>query len=250
MIKAIIIEDESKSRALLQSLVEKHCEGVEIVGAAENVKSGIALIKEKKPDLLFLDVAMPDGTGFDVLEAVKEQNFEIIFTTAFDEYAMKAIKYSALDYLLKPIDLDELQEAVKKLKERGEMERDKKSVEFLLENVKEKKSTYSKITLPTGNAYEIVNVKDIVRCEADGNYTKFFLTDKRRLLISNSMKHYEELLPENDFIRVHHSHLININHVLRYVKTDGGFVVMSDESEVEISRRKKDAFLQYLENIS
>lgn len=249
MIKAVIIDDEKKSRELLNSMLTKHCPELSVTGMAESVQTGVDLIRKVNPDLIFLDIEMSDGTGFDLLEQVQGLNAGIIFTTAYDRYAVKAIKYSALDYLLKPIDLDELKTAVSKVSDKKNNLSSMENLQFLLQNFRKPDDNYSKITLPTGNAYEIVNIKDIIRCEAEGSYTNFILTNSRKLLVSFSLKHYEDLLPADQFIRVHHHHLININHVVRFLKTDGGYAVMTDGSEIEISRRKKDAFLQRLHKI-
>lgn len=249
MIRTIIIEDEQKSRELLDAMIRNHCPDLEIIGFASDVKEGVELIRMSKPDLVFLDISMPNGTGFEVLEQVSDQNFELIFATASDQYALKAIKFSACDYLLKPIDVDELKAAVEKVKSRKTNKSGVDNLRFLIEQLKRSDETFQKITLPTGNAYEIVNIKDIIRCEADGSYTTFYLSDKRKLVISSGLKHYEELLPEMDFIRVHHHHLINMNHVLRFLKEDGGYAIMSDGSKIEISRRKKESFMERLNKI-
>ncbi|MGE0569089.1 MAG: LytR/AlgR family response regulator transcription factor [Bacteroidia bacterium] len=247
MITTVIIEDEEKSRELLIKLLEKNCPTIEIVGTAANVKEGVALVKNKKPDLVFLDITMPDGSGFDLLEHVQDLKFDLIFATASNEHAIKAFKYSACDYLLKPIDIDELKAAVDRVVEkRNSGDTDMKNLNFLIQQLKKTDDSYQKITLPTGNAYEIVNLKDIIRCEADGSYTTFYLTDKRKLMVSASLKHYEDLLPDTEFIRVHHHNLINMNHVLRFLKEDGGYTVMSDGSKIEVSRRKKEQFMERL----
>jgi two-component system LytT family response regulator len=250
MIRAVIIEDEAQSRELLTALVTKNCEGVTVVDAASNVETGIEVIKKHQPDLVFLDISMPDGTGFDLLGKVADQNFEIIFTTATDKHALKAIKYSALDYLLKPIDVEELKTAVEKVKQKKTSTPSVENLAFLLQNLRQKNDNFSKITLPTGNAYEIVNIPDIIRCEAEGSYTNFYMTGNKKIMVSASMKHYEDLLPENDFIRIHHHHLINMNHVVRFLKVDGGYAIMSDGTQLEISRRKKDAFIERLNKMS
>jgi len=246
--KALIIEDEQKSREMLAALIKKNFPTINVVGLGKNVEEGVALIKSLQPDLLFLDISMPDGTGFDVLEKVQGLKFDIIFTTATDKHALKAIKYSACDYLLKPIDVDELKIAVDKLLQKKSQTSlpSMENLQFLIQNLKRSDDNYSKITLPTGNAYEIINIKDIIRCEADGSYTNFFLSGGKKLMVSASLKHYEDLLPANDFIRIHHHHLINMNHVVRFLKVDGGYAIMSDDSQLEISRRKKDAFLEKL----
>lgn len=248
--KALIIEDEQKSREMLASLIKKNFPQLTIVGLAKNVAEGVEFINTLSPDLVFLDISMPDGTGFDVLEKTQDLKFDIIFTTATDKHALKAIKYSACDYLLKPIDIDELKPTVDKLigkhASKSTTMPSMENLQFLIQNLKRADDNYSKITLPTGNAYEIVNIKDIIRCEADGSYTNFVLIGGKKLMVSASMKHYEDLLPANDFIRIHHHHLININHVVRFLKVDGGYAIMSDNTQLEISRRKKDAFLERL----
>ncbi len=249
MIRVVIIEDEAESRELLQALVTKNCEGVTVVDTAGNVEAGVEAIKKHAPDLIFLDISMPDGTGFDLLGKVTNYKFDVIFTTATDRYALKAIKYSALDYMLKPIDVEELKVAVEKVKEKKSTVSGVENLAFLLQNLKQKNDNFSKITLPTGNAYEIVNVPDIIRCEAEGSYTNFYLVGNKKIMVSASLKHYEDLLPENDFIRVHHHHLINMNHVTRFLKVDGGYAIMSDGTQVEISRRKKDAFVERLSKL-
>jgi two-component system LytT family response regulator len=249
MIQAVIVEDEKKSRELLETLVRKNCPDVALAGMAESVESGVALIRKVKPRLVFLDIEMPDGSGFDLLKALQDLSFDVIFTTASDRYAINAIKYSALDYLLKPIDSDELKAAVLKIAEKNKGLSNMENLKFLLQNFRKSDEQYSRITLPTGSAYEIVNVKDIIRCEADGNYTSFFLADKRKMIVTLGLKHYEDLLPVNDFFRIHNHHLVNVNHVSRVLKEDGGYAIMSDGSKIEISRRKKDSFLERIHNL-
>jgi two-component system LytT family response regulator len=248
MIKTLIIEDEQKSRDVLLKIIEKNCPELKVVGNASNVTEGVDMIKSLKPDLVFLDITMPDGSGFDLLEQVAGQKFDLIFATASNSHAIRAFKYSACDYLLKPIDIEELKNAVARVVKRKNETPDMGNLNFLIQQLKKSDDNFQKITLPTGNAYEIINLKDIVRCEADGSYTYFYLTDKRKLMVSASLKHYEELLPEQDFIRVHHHNLINMNHVVRFLKEDGGYAVMSDGSKIEISRRKKDQFMERLKS--
>lgn len=249
MIKALIIEDETKSRELLQALVTNHCKGVEVVASADNVKAGVAAVNKYNPDLIFLDISMPDGTGFDLLEKISPLHSDIIFTTATDKYAIKAIKYSALDYLLKPIDAEELKQAVERLAGKKSKANTVENLAHLLQNLKQGNDSYQKITIPTSTSHEIILIKDIIRCEADGSYTTFHLTGNRKLMASGSLKHYEDLLPVNTFMRIHHHHLINTNQVVRYLKADGGYAVMSDGSQIEISRRKKEEFLAALNKI-
>jgi two-component system, LytTR family, response regulator len=250
MIKTIIIEDEKKSREMLAAIIEKNCPDLSIIGLAKDVTEGENLIRQLKPDLVFLDISMPDGTGFDLLERVQGFKFELIFATASDQHAIRAIKYSACDYLLKPIDVEELQHAVSKvIARRRSTPPDMENLQFLIQQLKRSDDNFAKITLPTGTAYEVVNLKDIVRLEADGSYTYFYLTNHRKLMVTASLKHYEDILPETEFLRVHHHNLINMNHVVRFIKEDGGYAVMSDDSKVEISRRKKDAFMEKLNRV-
>lgn len=246
MVKTIIIEDEKKSREMLQKLIELHCKQLTVIGTAGSMKEGLELLKKQTPDLLFLDIELGDGTGFDLIEQTENKNFKVIFATAYDQYAIKAIKYSALDYLLKPYDVEELVNAVNKITDSISKISEIENIKFLLSSFKKQDEQQTKITLPTGNAYEIVNIKDIIRCEADGSYTKFFLTGNKTYLVTQSLKHYEELLPEEFFVRIHHHHLINMDHVVRYLKEDSGYAVMSDNTQVEISRRKKELFMERL----
>lgn len=246
MIRTVVVEDEKKSREVILSLIQKHCPELQVVGEADSVGKAVEVIKKEKPELVFMDIQLADGTGFDILEQVQGIDFYLIFATAFDQYAIKAIKYSAIDYLLKPIDGDEMKGAVKKVIEKKSSNSNLDNLRFLLSNLKKGEDEFSRITLPTGNAYEIVNIKDIIRCEASESYTYFFLVGKRKFLVTQGLKHYEDILPSESFIRVHHSHLINMNHVIRYLKEDGGYAVMSDDSRIEISRRKREAFLERL----
>lgn len=246
MIKTLIVEDEQKSLNMLAAIIQKNCPELTIVGLARNVKEGVEMVESLRPELVFLDISMPDGSGFDLLERVSGHKFELIFATASDQHAIRAIKYSACDYLLKPIDIDELKIAIDKVVKKKNAIPNMENLQFLIQHLKRADENFQKITLPTGNAYEIVNIKDIVRCEADGSYTLFYISDKRKMMISAGLKHYEELLPDGEFIRVHHHHLINMNHVVRFLKEDGGYAIMSDGSKIEISRRKKEAFMEKL----
>jgi len=246
MIKTIIVEDEEKARSNLMQILGEYCKDVEVVDAQDNVQSGIKSIKHHKPDLLFLDVHMQGETGFDLLEQLGKINFEIIFTTAHNEYAVKAFKFSAIDYLLKPIDIDELVNAVQKASDKIEQDTTKQRYELIVENLQGQKSTFNKIALPTAEGLVFVQVSDIIRCESEDNYTHFFLLNGERILVSKTIKYFEELLTDQDFFRIHQSHLININHIKEYHKGEGGYAVMSDASSVIVSRRKKEAFLAKL----
>ena len=246
MIKAIIVEDEEKARSNLMQILAEYCKNVEVIDAQDSVQNGIKSIKQNNPDLLFLDVHMQGETGFDLLEQLGKINFEIIFTTAHNEYAVKAFKFSAIDYLLKPVDIDELISAVQKAADKIEQNTTKERYQLIVENLQGQKSTFNKIALPTADGLVFVQVSDIIRCESEDNYTHFFLISGKRFLVSKTIKYFEELLTDQDFFRIHQSHLININHIKEYHKGEGGYAIMSDESSVIISRRKKEAFLAKL----
>jgi two-component system, LytTR family, response regulator len=247
MIRAILVEDEARSRQLLNTLIDRHCRDIEVVERSANVKDAIEAIQTHKPDLVFLDITLPDGTGFDLLAKLSPITFDIIFTTATDKHAIKAIKYAALDYLLKPIDITELKEAVNKFVQKKSNLNTVENLKQLLDNLSESSNSYQKITLPTGTAYEMVYTKDIIRCEAEGSYTMFFMSNGKRFLVTHGLKHYEELLSEKEFIRIHRHHLVNVKYVARYEKE--GFAIMRDETKIEVARRKKDEFLEALKNV-
>lgn len=241
MIRAIIIDDEARGRQTLQNLLEEYCPDVEVLALCDSAKAGIEAIEEKKPDLVFLDVEMPQMSGFDMLENIAHPDFEVIFTTAHSEHAIRAIKFSALDYLLKPIDAEELKMAVEKAISNIQNHEHEKLKHFI-----ENRKTFDRIALPTSEGYTFLPIKDIIRCEASGSYTIFYIKGQESMLVCKNLKEYEEMLEEGHFYRVHHSHLINVDHITKYLRGDGGQVVMSDGSLIEVSRRKKEAFLTHL----
>ncbi len=245
-LKAVIVEDEKHSRETLKNLLEEFCVGIQVVGVAGTVDEAIKLIKQTKPDLIFLDIELQTGTGFDVLEKVSQGDFEVIFTTAFEQYAIKAVKFSSLDYLLKPIDLDELQNAVQKAQTKKNQEVYKKQLETLMLNLKQQKPKLHKICLATSEGFEFIELSKIIYCKAEGAYTAFVLTSGDKLLISKHLKAYEDLLKEQNFMRVHNSFLINIKEVKKYVKSDGGYIIMSNNDTVSISRTKKEDFIHLM----
>lgn len=245
MLKAVIIDDSIEARKALVSEIEDCCPEIELIGQAEGVVSGAKLIRSMNPDLVFLDIQMNDGTGFDLLELIGSINFKVIFTTASDEYAVKAFKYSAVDYLLKPIDPDELVSAVKKA-ERGNQ---KENLNLLMENAKHSNKPVRKLALNTLDKLHIVNISDIVRCESDVNYTQFFFSNGNKLLVTKTLKDFEDLLSEHQFIRVHQSHLVNVNFIKEFVKGDGGYLVMTDKTSVPVSTRKRIAVVEMLNSL-
>jgi two-component system LytT family response regulator len=249
MITAIIIEDEKKSAETLKGLLARYCPNVEIIEEASGYREGIEKIRLQQPDVVFLDIQMPDGSGFKVLEELKGFDFEVIFTTAFDQFAIKAIKYSALDYLLKPIDPEELVQAVKKVEMKKSESRKNMNIEAFLENIKTPSEDPHKIVLSTSEKIHVIDVSDIIRCESDNYYTHFFFTNGTKILVSKTLKENEQLLSNHNFIRPHKSHLINIKYIKSFIRQDGGYIVMSDGSKVPVSRRKKERIMEVLLNL-
>jgi two-component system LytT family response regulator len=238
-IQAIIVDDESKGRSALRRLVHLLDDSIEIIDEAASVKEGVQKIDQLQPDLVFLDIQMSDGTGFDLLEKLHFKNFQLIFTTAHDEYALRAFRYSAIDYLTKPIDPDLLKDTLLKVRENNK----KYDLNLKLEALVQNRSKIQRLALPSLKGIELVRKEDIVRCESSNNYTVFHLKDKREVVVTKTLKEFEEMLEGEGFFRIHQSHLINLNSVLQYIKEDGGYALMEDGSKVEVSRRKKEAFL-------
>lgn len=248
MIKAVIIDDEKDAVSFIKSLIEEYCTGIKAVGEANSAKEGYKVINELNPDLVFLDVEMPNGNGFDLLEKFDKIDFNIVFVTAYDHYAIKAIKYSAADYILKPIDIDEFTRAVNKVKDTIENKTVPVDYQVLFENLKS--SLPAKIAIPTSKGIEYVQTKDIIRIEADRSYSMIYLTDGNKIMVSRGLREFQELLLDRNFFRTHNSHLINLEHVKLYAKQDGGFIRMIDNSMVALSRSKKDLFIERMKSSS
>ena len=249
MLTAIIVEDEKRSRDTLLGLLKLYCKNVEIVAEAEGVVSGKAAIEKFDPDIVFLDIQMPDGSGFKLLEELKDINFEIIFTTAYDQFAIKAIKFSALDYLLKPIFPDDLVGAVKKVEEKRKVVSSETNVEVLLENIRKPENESPKMVLSTSDQIHVVHINEIVRCESDNYYTFFYFEDGSRILISKTLKENEELLKAHNFIRPHKSHLVNVQFIEGFNKKHGGHIILKDGVMIPVSRRKRELILETLSKI-
>jgi two-component system LytT family response regulator len=243
MIRAVIIDDVEASRQTLADDLKQYCPEIKLLGFAENVSTGIQLIDQQKPDLIFLDVQLGDDLGFNILEKIKHKNFKVIFTTGSDRFAIQAIKFSALDYLLKPIDPDDLVIAVNKLKN---TETVTEHLNLLIDNLKNINKAPKRIILNSADRVHVVQVNDIIRCESQGSYTLFYLLNKKEILVTRTMKEFEDMFDPNEFVRVHHSHLININYLKEYVKTDGGYAVMTDNAQVPVSVRKKEDLMKLL----
>lgn len=244
MYSAIIVDDEQDQRDHLSALVEKKFPHIQLAAVCISVDEGVEAIKNIKPQLVFLDVVMPPKTGFDLLQRFETIDFEIIFTTSYEQYALQAFKVSAVDYLLKPFGADDLQQAVLKFEERIAQKNSLLHIQTLLHNINDNTPATKKIALPTLHGYIFVSVADIIRCEADNMYTTFYFADKSKVVVSKPIKDFEELLGVYNFFRVHTSHLINMQHLREYIKGDGGMVRMADGSTVDVSRRKKEDFLR------
>lgn len=240
MIRAIIIDDEADGRQALKLVLEKYCPEVQVLASCVSAKEGLEHIEKFRPDLVFLDVQMPELSGFDLLERVPKIDFAVIFVTAFDRYAIKAIRFSALDYLLKPIDVDELLQALRRYKQHKQYEFQFQSV---IRNIKNPTGKMEKLAIPSLEEIIFLETSDIIYCQADGNYTSIHLISKRKIFVSKKLKDFEQILTDSGFCRVHHSSLINMQHIQKYVKGDGGYVLLSEGHQVTISRRKKEEFL-------
>ena len=246
ILKAIIIDDEARSRKALQIALNDYCPSVQIAVIAETAESGIEAIIKHKPDIVFLDVQMPGMSGFDLLAHFPEIHFDIVFITAHDHYAIKAIRFSALDYLLKPIQIDELMAAVKKAEEKKNYRHSNWQYKSLYENVRSNNNASGSIAVPTGDGLLFIKTQNIIRCEAEGNYVIIYLPGKEKILITKNLGDIESMLDAKEFFRIHNSYLINLSHIKKYVKGEGGYVIMSDNSIVDVARRKKEEFMQLL----
>jgi len=247
MKKVLIIDDENRTRSLIAKMIDSFGFDVDTIPEGENVQSGIKAIEKHNPDIVLLDIQMPDGTGFDVIRSIGNKNFEVIFITAHEEFAIKAIKFSALDYLLKPVDASELKAALEKALELVDSEKSNSQFDALHSNIQSNEKR--RLVLKTQESVHVVDLEQIIRCEADRNYTSFFLKDSKKILVSKTLKEYETLLAAHNFLRVQQSHLINIDYVDRYDKKNGGAVVMKDGSEVPLSPAKREVFFKRLENL-
>jgi two-component system LytT family response regulator len=243
--KAVIIDDEPRAVHILEMVVSEYCSGVEICGRASSISDGIKEIRETHPDLIFLDIEMPDGSGFDVLTAFPERSFDVVFVTAYNHYALKAIKYSAADYILKPVDIEEVKAAMEKVRIR----RSTPGAQFpdlneLMLNIRA--GAVRKIAVPSSDGSEFIAVDDIMYIEADRSYCNIVLTNDNKMLVSKNLSNIEELLPRDMFYRIHKSFLINLNFMKKYYRTDGGYVEMQDGKKMSIARNKKDEFMGFI----
>lgn len=252
MIRVLIIDDEENSRDTLRGKLDLFCPEVEIAGEAGSVKEGIEAIQSHKPDAVFLDIKLAGESGFDILEEITKLpgvDPEIVFITAHDEFAIKAIKFSALDYLLKPIDPEELVKSVRKIEEQRGLPKKAASLNVLVENIRQASDSPKKIVVPTSDGMHVIKLSDIVRLESSSNYTTFHLKSEKSLLASKTLKEFDSMLTGYNFNRVHKSHLVNMNYLKRYVQTDGGYLILEDGSRIPVANRKKEQLLQTLKNL-
>ena len=246
MLKAIIIDDEPDCCESLATLLERFCPEVQIASTCYSGAEALIAILEIKPHLIFLDIEMPYMNGFELLEKLPAVDFDVIFTTSYDQYAIRAFRFSALDYLLKPIDREELQKAVQKVLHKKQNQIPQQ-LEILLQKINHTNNAIQRIALPTMEGLQLVAINSIISCASDGNYTVFFMKDKQKLIISRPLKEVEEMLEDHLFLRVHNSYIVNLNEISKYVKGEGGYLIMTDGSTVDVSRSRKELMLKKLQ---
>jgi two-component system, LytTR family, response regulator len=245
-IRAIIVDDEAYSCETLATLLERYCSEVLVVDICTSGAAALKSIHKYSPDLLFLDIEMPHMNGFELLQQLNEFNFQLIFTTSYDQYAIKAIRFSALDYLLKPIDRNELKAAIQKLTQKMEQPLPQQ-LSILMQKITGAGHSIQKIALPTMEGLQMVIINSIIHCASDSNYTNIHLKGGKKITVSKTLKDIEEMLEDHSFLRVHHSHLVNTNEIERYIKGEGGYLILSDGSSVDVSRSRKETLLQKLQ---
>jgi two-component system LytT family response regulator len=246
MIRTILVDDEIDSVRILQRLLEAYSPNVSIVGTADGVESALELIRDTRPDLVLLDIEMSQGNAFDLLNQLLPLTFQVIFVTAFDNYAIRAFKYSAVDYLLKPVDIDDLRDAISRVREKPQEKDLAEQMRILLNNVGMLQLSQQKMAIPTITGLNFVPVQDIVRFEAKGNYTIIYLGNGETVMASRTIRDYEEILPENIFCRIHSGHIINLTRIEKYQKGRGGSVLMEDGTVIEVAARRREEFLRRL----
>ena len=247
MIRTILIDDENNALEVLEILLKKYCPNVEILEKCNGGKAGIDAIEKHQPDLVFLDIEMPHINGFDVLTATKNYKYKVIFTTAYNQFAIKAFKFSAIDYLLKPIDFEELKEAVNKISSSENHTTFEENLQKLMSQLQKPKE--KRIALPVNNSLQFFDFDEIIRIESESNYSHIFLIDKRKITLTKTLKEVEEKFLGQDFFRVHQSHLINLNHIDKIYKGENAYLVMKDQTQISISRHRKDEFLDLIKKI-
>ena len=246
MIRTVLVDDENNSIKVLQKLLQEYCPQVTVVGTADGVETGADLILSARPGLVILDIEMAQGNAFDLLNQFQPLSFQVIFVTAFDNYALRAFKYSAVDYLLKPVNIRDLCTAVERVSDKFEEKSVLGRMTALLQNLSGVQQLDQKVAIPTVNGFLFITLREIVRLEAKGGYTMIYLTNKEGILATRSIKEYEDLLPEAFFCRINSSHIINMQKIQKYQKGRGGYVTMEDNSTIEVASRRRDEFMQRL----
>lgn len=244
---AILVDDMPIALEMLQNDLSQFHPEIEIIGTAKSVVEASKLLRKQQPDILFLDIMLGDGTGFDVLEIHPNLSSKIIFVTASDEYAIKAFKFAAIDYVLKPYSNEDLTNAINKAK--NQIKPHKEQLNVLQQSISKPNQRPKKISLNTSDKIMVVNLDDIVRCQSDNNYTEFFMNDGQKILVGRTLKHFTDMLKEFDFLRVHQSHLINIQFVKEFIKSDGGYLVLKNKTTIPVSVRKKNDVIAALEKM-
>ena len=245
--KAILIDDMPQALQVLRADIEDIAPEIEIIGTADSVVSGAKLLMKEQPDLLFLDIQLGDGTGFDILEILPEINFKIIFTTASDEYALRAFRFAAVDYLLKPIDLDELKSAIQRAQ--SQLETTSERLDVLKETFRKPDELPNRMCLHTQEKIEVVDIQDVVRCESSDNYTIFYFENGQKLMVTRTLKNFEKQLEKHQFFRSHQSHLINLKYLQSFVRTEGGYLLLKNGDQVPVSVRKRAELMEILEGM-
>lgn len=243
-LKAILVDDEESSLSALSEKLIRHCPQVEILQLCRRAEEAILAIESKLPDIVFLDIEMPVMNGFSLLQQLSNKRFDVIFVTAYDHYAIKAIRYSALDYLLKPVEIDDLKAAVERVQEKKESADSNQRLELLLDNISSEKKRFKRLAIPTSEGLQFIRTEDIIYLEASVNYTNLHLVHRIKYTVSRTLKDFEEMLPADIFLRIHSSYIINKNYVEKYIRGEGGKVVLSDQTVLDVSKRKKHEFLK------
>jgi len=253
MLKAVLIDDEQNSREALAGKLDLFCPELEITGQGGSVQEGLDLIKGHEVDILFLDIDLAGESGFDLLKALTEDETApqpaVVFITAHDEFAIQAIKFSALDYLLKPVDPEELVKAVRKVENEKGLPKKAANFNVLVENIRQASDSPKKIVIPTSDGMHVIRLSDIVRLESSSNYTTFYLNGQKNLLASKTLKEFDMMLEGYSFLRIHKSHLVNVNYLKKYVQTDGGYLILEDGSRIPVANRKKEQLMSLLKNL-
>jgi two-component system LytT family response regulator len=244
-IKAILIDDELNSLQNLQQKLEEFCPDVNIIAISQKPEEGLLLLKQHQPDVVFLDIEMPRMSGFRMLEELGEYDFDIIFTTAYNHYSIDAIRISAFDYLVKPIGIEDLQQAVERLS-KMRSKQTKEKIDILKKSLSDNRSQEDKIAISTSEGIEFIPIKNIIHIESKSNYSKIYLPENKTIMVTKILKDFEEMLLPYNFYRVHNSHLINLNYIKKYIRSQGGHVMLQDGTVIDISRRKKDEFLKLI----